>query len=215
LESVGCKCSVKAKDGYEVYVVIADQRLILSVAPKGFDRYKHYPGNLLPNNGKLVLGIEWYRPDADIPTSWADAEGNLEKRLPEIVTGLLLAAEYAYREGLVREHTYLVERKARAVEERNRQLEDAARQERERIEREAKKRSDALLADVRAWRIAIEIRTYVEARMASARDGGLVDWAAWALAEAERIDPLQRNVTHGPSGITWGPQKSVPARGFI
>lgn len=193
LASVSCKCSAQPKDGYQLSVLIGDQRLSLSLAPKGFDRHKHYPGHVVPNNGKLILQIEWYPPEADISTSWSDADGPLEKRLPELVSGLLVAAEYGYRESLVRAHTYLAERKAQAIEERRRQLEEAAKQERARIEREAKKRFDALLADVRSWRTAAEIRAYVDARMALAPDdAGLRDWAAWAMAEAEGIDPLQR-----------------------
>lgn len=193
LASVACRCSTSAKDGYQIDAVIGDQRLTLSLAPKGFDRHKHYPGNLVPNNGKLILQIEWYRPEAEVSTSWTDAEGPLEKRLPEIVSGLLVAAEFGYRESLLRAHGYLVERKASAIEERKRQVEEAARQERERIEREAKKRFDALLTDVRAWRTAAEIRAYAEARMASAaQERELNEWAAWALAEAQRIDPMQR-----------------------
>ncbi len=192
LASIGCTCSANAKDGYELHVVVGDQRLSSSLAPKGFDRQRHSPGNLAPNNGKLILQIQWYWP-AETTTSWSDVDRPLEKRLPEIVTGLLVAAEWGYREGLMRAHSYLVERKAEAIEKRNRQIEEAARQERERIEREAKKRFEALLSDVRAWRTATEIRAYVEVRMASTpRDQGLNEWAAWALAEAQRIDPLQR-----------------------
>lgn len=192
LASIGCTCSANAKDGYELHVVVGDQRLSSSLAPKGFDRQRHSPGNLVPNNGKLILQIQWYYADADIPISWSDVDGPLEKRLPEIVGGLLIAGEYRYREGLVRAHAYLAERKVQAIEERKRQLEEAARQERERIEREAKKRLDALLADVRSWRTAGEIRAYVEARMAQSADQTkLKEWAIWALDEAQRIDPLQ------------------------
>jgi hypothetical protein len=89
---------------------------------------------------------------------------------------------------------YLIERKAHVIEERKRQAEEAARKERERVELEAKKRCDALVEDVRSWRMAAEIRAYVEARLAKGtNDTVLNEWATWALGVAERIDPLRKS----------------------
>jgi hypothetical protein len=190
----GSTGSGEKKDGYELSVVIGDQRLHLLLAPKGFDRHKHYPGQIVPNkDGQLALSIQFSVDSPDVVTSWSDADGRLEARLPEIVQGLFIAAEWAYREGRRRSHGWLVENKARAIAERKRQAEEAAKAERERNERETKKRFDALVNDVRSWRTAADIRAYVEARLANTQDAStLRDWAVWALAEARRIDPLSQ-----------------------
>ena len=195
LASLGYKCTAQAKDGYQLSTVIGDQRLSLSLAPKGFDPQKHYPGQVVPNNGKLQLRLDhWYQPPPDATTCWSDDDGPLDKRLSELVAGLLVAAEWRYREGRKRSHDWLVERKAQAIEERRRRAEEAARKERERIEREAKKRRDELMSEAAAWRTAVEIRAYVHARLASCAEQTILrDWAAWALSEADRLDPLQQS----------------------
>jgi len=104
-----------------------------------------------------------------------------------------VAAEWAYRENLNRQHTYLVERKAQVIEDRKRRIEEAAKKERDRVERVAQKRLEALLQEVRQWKLALEVRAYVQARLASpVATEDLQDWANWALNEAEHLDPLKQ-----------------------
>jgi len=193
LGSCGYKCTAQGKDGYQLSAQIGDQHVSFSLAPKGYDRQKHYPGALVPNDGKLTFQLSWHEVPGDRVSSWADEQGlTLERRMPEIVANLLVTAEWAYRENLNRHHSYLVERKAQAIEDRKRRREAEAKQERDRIELAARKRREALLHDVKSWKTAIEVREYVQARLAchDATDE-LRGWADWALAEADRIDPLQ------------------------
>jgi hypothetical protein len=194
LASCGYKCSVGRKGGCELGTVIGDQRMGLTLAPNGYDRDKYYPGEAVPNDGKLVLQLSWYQPPAEIATRWADEDGPpLEKRLREIVTGLVVAAEWAYRANLRRGHDYLVSQKARAIEEKRRREEEAAKQERARIALAARKRREALVEDVIAWRRAADIREFVQARLGQpGATDDLRNWAAWALIEADSMDPLTR-----------------------
>ena len=88
---------------------------------------------------------------------------------------------------------------------RKAELEEEARQYQLRLEREQRERQrkfeqtriNRLLDEVALLRQAIDIRTYVEAvRARVANESGVtpVDavhrWSHWALAEADRIDPV-------------------------
>jgi hypothetical protein len=53
---------------------------------------------------------------------------------------------------------------------------------------------DALLADAIAWREADTLRAYVAAARRTSADGADIprfeEWAQWALAAADRLDPI-------------------------
>ena len=196
LASCGYKCVAQGKDGYQLSTHIGDQRIGFSLAPKGYDRQKHYPGVRVPNDGKLTLHLDWHHLPDGQPSSWVDEKGlMLEKRLPEIVAGLLVAAEWVYRATLIRRHSYLVERKAQAIKDQKRRMEEAARKERDRVERATQKRREALLQDVHSWKTALQIREYVQAHLdCHEATDALREWGDWALTEADRIDPLKQGV---------------------
>ena len=131
--------------------------------------------------------------------SWEDTtETKLEKHLDEILVALIVCGERQYREGVQRHYEWRVERKAELIEEIRVRKEEAERQERERLIQLEKARVDRLLADAASLRKAGDIRAYVEGVQnrcegeggpASADD--LEAWAAWALSQAERIDPVR------------------------
>ena len=61
-------------------------------------------------------------------------------------------------------------------------------------------RRNQLLEEVAAWRKALEVREYVSAVMEKVQrsdtgDSGasLTEWATWARAEADKMDPLVRS----------------------
>ncbi len=109
-----------------------------------------------------------------------------------------MAAEVSYRESCVREFEWRVQRKARLEEEEcNRQLEHE-REERERRERLEQARVDRLLEEAASLRRAMNIRAYVGAVQAVvANEASAISaekmqrWSEWALAEADRIDPVR------------------------
>lgn len=82
----------------------------------------------------------------------------------EIVTGLVVAAEWAYRANLRRSHDYLVAQKARAIEEQRRREEEAAKKERARIALDARKRREALV-DIVAGIACNRVEDFDRARM--------------------------------------------------
>lgn len=67
--------------------------------------------------------------------------------------------------------------------------------ERERREEVERERRETLIAEAESWRRAVDLRAYVEARLntvaGAATEEGMKAWAQWALAEADRLDPLR------------------------
>ncbi|GGJ40672.1 hypothetical protein [Neoroseomonas lacus] len=143
------------------------------------------------------------RPDGRI---WEDGEQRLESQLSEIAVAIVLKGEEQHREGVLRQHAWRIERRAQLIEQRRKEREEAVRRERERIAELERRRVDRLLGEVEALQKAETIRRYV-AQVRIANEGiaepmlsvDLDAWAEWALAQADRIDP----VTSGSFRKPW------------
>jgi hypothetical protein len=91
-----------------------------------------------------------------------------------------------------------VERRQQAIDEARKKRAEQARLERDRIERIQAEQLKTLTDEAAAWRQAAEIRSYVAAVQAEYAKRAIsfeasLAWANWALAEADRIDPLRRD----------------------
>jgi hypothetical protein len=108
-----------------------------------------------------------------------------------------LTAELQHRQSAVRRYHWRVERKAELEEEGRKRKLEAERAERERQRRLEQGRIDRLLKDAAAFQQASEIRQYVQAiSIAHSCDEtssteALERWSQWALAQADRIDPVR------------------------
>ena len=149
------------------------------------------------DEAKLSLSILQSPGSESIRIAWQDDEqGKLETRVTEIAVQIILTAELQYREGTVRSYEWRVQRKAELEEKERERKRQAERAERERQKRLEQARIDRLLKSAAAFQQAGAIRKYVEAiratQMGSAACSGeeLERWSQWALAEAERIDPV-------------------------
>ncbi len=138
-------------------------------------------------SGQLTLGIKTWCDGTRC--NWADGKKQrLEHCLNAFVAGLIQAAVRKQARDLA------WERQQRQWEEERRQ-----REEQERIRREEAARLQALEQEVADWQRAARIRAYVEAVRQTAvqskdaiEAGSELDrWLAWALQQADRIDPLQ------------------------
>tara|TARA_R110001592_G_scaffold10110_2_gene52751 strand:+ start:12487 stop:13692 length:1206 start_codon:yes stop_codon:yes gene_type:complete len=130
---------------------------------------------------------------------WEDQDDlPLEERLKEIVLAVIVGGELSYRSGCLRGYKWDVERRHKAIDEVRKKRAEQARLGRERIERIQAEQLKALTDEAAAWRQAAEIRSYVaavqaeHAKRAISSEASLA-WANWALAEADRIDPLRRD----------------------
>ena len=134
---------------------------------------------------------------------WQDGDWDevVERHAREIAVAIVVRGEEQHRTGAVRSHRWRIERRAELIERIQQEREEAERRERERQAELERRRVERLLGEARALRQAREIRTYVEevraANGASAvplPDAEVNAWAGWALAQADRIDPVRNGV---------------------
>lgn len=149
------------------------------------------------DEAKLSLSILQSIGSEEVRNVWQDDEqGKVETRITEIAVEVILTAELQYREGTVRSYEWRVQRKAELEEEERERKRQAERAERERQKRLEQARIDRLLKSAAAFQQAGAIRKYVEAIRATQTANAvcssdeLEQWSQWALAEAERIDPV-------------------------
>lgn len=144
----------------------------------------------------LLLSIRRSINSTESNATWQDSEGTkLEAVMSDITVEVILAAERQYRDGELRQYEWRVKRKAELEEqERQRKIaaEKAAKERQRRIEQA---RIDRLLKDAAALQQANAIRQYVDALQTRQNSSALTSpeefdkWSAWALAQADRIDP--------------------------
>ena len=130
--------------------------------------------------------------------SWEDAgRARLENKVKQIVIALIVEAERRYRLSEQRHYEWLVKSKAELIEKIRKRKEEAEQQERERLAQLEKDRIQKLLDDADDLRRSADIRAYVSAVQArcesadiSVEESELENWCIWALAQADRIDPV-------------------------
>lgn len=146
---------------------------------------------------RMRLALQGYW-STRVGPSWEDKPGHsLEKHLREIATAILVFAEKTVRDNTLSAHDGRIKRKAE-LEERERQR--LAEEERVRLERRLrfeKAQVEHLLAQAEALNQARQIRAYVDAVTALNATAPnpmtheeLQAWTLWALAQADRIDPV-------------------------
>ncbi|MDW6022165.1 hypothetical protein SAZ10_10360 [Mesorhizobium sp. BAC0120] len=172
--------------------IIGDSYLGLDIAIAGKYRTVREQGYLrpapdLPASTPLVLRLD---PgfDRKATVSWQDDdEGTLEARIAAIAAAIIVAGEKKFRQSLQ-------EAEERAKRE---QIEQEKRRQ-ERLAQLNQQRLENLRASGELLRQAQDIRALVE-RVRHAIEEGSVDvdasalaaWQQWALAEADRIDPVR------------------------
>jgi hypothetical protein len=155
---------------------------------------KQLPGR---QKERLRLAFGTARDHSTATKYWDDTdERYLEDNLTEIMVEILITAEISYRKSLVRHREWVIERRAEVEKEIRRRKEEEERKAHERREREAKERIDRLISQSTALHQAETIRLYVEATRnrvdeIQISEGDFEKWAAWALNEADRIDPVK------------------------
>lgn len=131
--------------------------------------------------------------------AWQDTEDvPLEHTMADTAVEIVAVAELKYREDCVRQFEWRVKRKTEREEEIRQHQIEQERQERECQQRLEQARIDRLLEEAATLRRATDIRAYVHAVRQAAGGEGLNTqaeeverWARWALAEADRIDPVR------------------------
>jgi hypothetical protein len=198
---------IHGKEGRNVSFGVGDQTVSISLdVPTSRGRENDsVMWSPRPDHGEMVLSIRVERNSTTAQRTWmTDTAGKLESKLTEIVIEIVVAAEIQYRERSVRNFEWRVKRKAQLEEAALKQKREEEQAERERRERIEQSRVDRLLRDATALQQARDIRNYVETmRQVKSTDHSvsapdLDKWCAWALAQADRIDPA-----NGDAFLAW------------
>jgi len=201
----GCTPSLHGREADSLAVQVGDQRVGFTVGPVKDRSRGQYPPRPLPSDSPMKLELDWYQPPPEIKARWQDeGDSRLEHQIEEIVVGLVVVGEWMYRASLWRFYEYRRDRQRELKEQIRRRNEEAARKERQRLEKIEAEHRNQLVAETRAWRQAFDIRAYIEAQLSCCKPRAegealtsLETWASWALAEANRIDPLLRDALPG------------------
>jgi hypothetical protein len=201
LERCGMKPSLCSKDPKDFEACIGNERVSFTLNHPGQDRYGYRPASesKRPASDKLCLKVSHGRALDGVQLLWEDKAGEpIERHIADIVVGIIVAGEIQYRHGAISHHNWLIEWRAQLIEEARKRKEQEERMERERQIKAEQARVDRLLSEATAFRQANDIRAYVgrirEAYAASADPTSqqeLNAWVSWALAQADRIDPVR------------------------
>jgi hypothetical protein len=203
LTRCGTKPVLRGKEGRDLSVTVGSTHVSFTldsiVAAKHIERERQgYGFTARGAKDQMRLSISrWWQSDAAVP-SWQDeAAAPLERRLREVAAAMIVFAEKTLRDAALSSHAYRIQRKAELEEERRKQQAEEERRRRERQARLEKARVDHLLGQAQALYQAGRIRDYVrkvQALNAQApvpiSSEELASWSAWALAQADRIDPV-------------------------
>ncbi|HCI52667.1 MAG TPA: hypothetical protein DE312_05020 [Gallionella sp.] len=203
MTKVGEKPFLNCRDQISAGVIVGEMRIAIEFETLHQKKRPIPPEKLPKTKPQLKLTITHYGSDPEFQTCWADSnESQLEEHIEQISANLLIAGEMNYRSQVQHSYDWMVERKA---EHEKKKREEQERRERERLEqiRKLKKqRRRQLLVDVMSWRRADEIRSFVAAvkarpdlKSCTEAIEKLDHWAAWALAEADQMDPMKREIS--------------------
>lgn len=204
VERCGMKPSLRGREARELHVLVGDKSVTFYLdsmqAERQLERERSGYGFIARGErDKIQLGFSDWRYPKESHKKWQDSDqAKIEAHLQEIIEELIIAGETYYREGAIRHHAWLIERKATAEKEERKRKTEEERKRREHQAKLEKQRVDYLLGQSTALRQAGEIRAYVDAvRQANAisdnpmSPGEFEQWVEWALAQADRIDPIR------------------------
>lgn len=198
----GCRSSVSGKAAGGPSITIGDTGVSFTLEQieprKSHDRWHREREPVEGKGGAMELVIGDWNVDEGTGLCWRDeADHRLEEDLSDILISMIVIAEMKYRNACLASHARRVEQKARIEDEERERIEEEERAARERQARLAQARIDRLVGEADELTRAEMIRSYV-ARVkertrtgdSDAPDEAVEAWAVWALAEANRIDPV-------------------------
>jgi|SRR5579883_1559408 len=187
------KPTIRTHEPRSIHVSFFQQHVGVTLEQPAQPRNRKQQGTVAP---MLSLSIRRGFSSTESISTWQDTgEGKLEAFMTEIAVEIILTAERQYRDGALHQYEWHVKRKAELEEqERQRKIaaEKAAKERQRQIEQA---RIDRLLKDAAAFQQANAIRQYVNALRTLQANSPMTSieefdrWSAWALAQADRIDP--------------------------
>lgn len=190
------KPTIRGREARDIHITFHQQTVGLTLEPLKARTARGSDAKNGTTPDRLRLTIQGKSGPQEARKFWTDDETyKIESSITEISVEVALAAELQHREGSMRQHLWLIERKAQVEEEDRKSRAEAERLERERQQRLEQARIDRLLKDASAFQQAVEIRNYVAVLSSQVQKNGNADitqlerWRTWALAQADRIDP--------------------------
>ena len=197
-EKVGGRAWLRGTDAREHAIYMGDFSVHFTLEKVGHGRNgsgRSSPSAASKAPERMYLSVSDHGAPPGVKVRWQDEEGNpLEKQLTEVIVGMAVAAEHLQLQWLEQQAAWERERRAEEQREAQRRKAEAERRQRERIAAMEKAKVDALIRDAESWHTANTIRSYVEAVRNS--NAGQIDspkletWSSWALAEADKVDPI-------------------------
>jgi len=201
LQRLGCKVSGSTHAGERFSVKVGGGWIYFLLGVEGGPSASYFQGGPQRSRGLAREQLRFDIVDHDERTSpkrtWREDGASLDTALSEIVQGLFLQVEDDCRKWAMQTHQWRCEDDARKL--RDAKL-AAEKSETDRIAREAAAaaaRIGALVEGAEALERASRIRRYAVAvraayleRVETTPPDGLERWVAWALAEADAIDPI-------------------------
>lgn len=195
LAHAGARASLRGKDLRQFSVRVGD--VVVPLELGAFHaRTIRRPESIAPvqKQETLRLAVHGWPSIPGVVAEWLDLDGQpLERRILEIARDILVFGEMAYRAAALREHAWRVECKNRRDAEARAQQERLARDIAERQAHYETQRRDWLQRQAENLQQAIQIRALIDAmdqRHAIDGEDRYRRWRAWAVAEADRLDPL-------------------------
>jgi hypothetical protein len=166
------------------------------------------------DKARLYLSVSQRARVVNVTTRWEDRDGcPLEDQITEVIVGMAIAGEHLHRQWIVEQEAWQKKQKEEEERRAHERKAEVEQRERECISAMEKAKRDALLADAIAWREADTIRAYVAAARSAAAGKGDIgtfdEWTRWALAEANRLDPI----SSGRVSVAWSAQAESAASG--
>jgi hypothetical protein len=195
LDKVAVTVSVEGKEGASLNAIVGSVSVSFAIDAAG----KKFKSNHVSERpGPMRCYLTSHSDGTEVVRSWADAGKNrVEHHLADIAVAILVEGERRYRANVHRYREWVIRRKVELAEESRKREEERQRLERKRIASLEKARIGRLLTQAHALRQANEIRHYAaavrEIQPQLERPLGKADlrsWIAWALEQADRIDPI-------------------------
>jgi hypothetical protein len=204
LTRCGMTPRIAGRHGRELSVTVGDIPIPLMLdgagATKQIERERYgYAFLARGDSDKMRLSIGHSSEEAEAGLSWEDKTGlKIERQLRGIAAAIIVHGERRVRDGAQYAHTWRIKRKAELEEAARRRQEEEEKLRMELKPRREQAQVDHLLAQAACLEQAERIRAYVSSvRQANAAASKpmtaeeLGDWSAWALAQADRIDPVR------------------------
>ncbi len=208
LERLGCRVSGSTHAGERFSVKVGEGWAYIFLGVEGGSSPSYFHGthhrSKQPEREQLRFDIVDHDPQTPPSRSWREDKRLLDLQVAEIIRGIFLLVEEDRRKWAVLSHQWRCEDQVRKVREAKLAAEKAEADRIAKGKAAAAARVGTLIDGAAALERAATIRRYVAAVRSECLDrpeitsaDTLDRWAAWALAEADAIDPItsQRFVT--------------------